>query len=87
MATATREQEGPHQRGPKYHLDIEGKLYEWDRDAITVPELRSLGGLPSDVQVEEIDLTTNVQRTLSENEVVELRPGLGFSKKIKFQRG
>jgi hypothetical protein len=73
--------------GPKYHVDIEGTLYPWDRDTITVPEIRSLGGLPTGTAVEEINLDTNTQRTLAESDVVELKPGLGFSKKIKFGRG
>ena len=73
--------------GPKYTINIEGQDHDWDRDTITVPELRELGGLPSDLPIIEIDLKTNDQRTLAEDEVVTLRPGLGFSKKIKYQRG
>jgi hypothetical protein len=73
--------------GPKYTINIEGQDYEWNQDTITVPELRELGGLPSELPVIEIDLKTNDQRTLADDEVVALRPGLGFSKKIKYQRG
>ena len=76
-----------HSAGPKFHVNIEGIEHDWDHDTITVAQIRALGGLPSNLPVEEIDLQTNVQRTLSENEVVQLRPGLGFAKKIKFQRG
>jgi hypothetical protein len=88
MATTAAGLEHPHAgRGPKYEVNIEGTTYPWDRDHITVPELRTLGNLPGDQAVEEINLATNEQRTLPEGEVVELKPGLGFSKKIKFQRG
>ena len=73
--------------GPKYEIDIEGTKYVWDKDVISVAEIRTLGKLPQDVPVIEIDLKDNTQRTLSEDEVVQLRPGLGFSKKIKYQRG
>lgn len=73
--------------GPKYHVNIEGTSYPWDSETITVPEIRTLGGLPTGTPVERIDLETNTQRTLPEDEVVELKPGLGFSKKIKFGRG
>lgn len=73
--------------GPKYHVNIEGVEHDWDRETITVPELRALGGLPANTPVDEIDLTTNTQRTLREDEMVELRPGLGFAKKTRFQRG
>ena len=73
--------------GPKFHINIEGVAFDWDEDTITVAQIRQLGGLPTNVPVEMIDLDTNVQRTLGEMEVVQVRPGLGFAKKIKFQRG
>lgn len=74
-------------KGPKFRLNIEGTVFDWNEDTITVPQIRILGSVPSNVAVEMIDLETNVQRTLSETEVVDLRPGLGFAKKIRFQRG
>ena len=74
-------------QGPKFHINIEGTVYEWAGDTITVPQIRSLGNLPTDVPVLMIDLMDNSQRELAEDEVVELRPGLGFSKKVKYQRG
>ena len=73
--------------GPKYMLDIEGRKYPWDEDTITVPQIRQLGGLPADQPVIEVDLHAGTERQLAENEVVELRPGLGFSKKVSFKRG
>jgi hypothetical protein len=73
-------------QGPKYTVDIEGTLYPWNEDTITVPQLRDLGNLPSDVPVIEVDKDNN-QRTLGEDEVVQLKPGLGFSKKVKYARG
>ncbi len=73
--------------GPKYLLDIEGGKYPWDEDTITVPQIRQLGGLPADQPVIEVDLHAGTERQLSENEIVELRPGLGFSKKVSFKRG
>lgn len=73
--------------GQKFEVNIEGQLYPWDRDMITVPEIRELGGLPEDVPVIEVDLHDNTERTLTEDEVVELKPGRGFGKKVRFQRG
>jgi hypothetical protein len=73
--------------GPKFHINIEGQTFDWDEDTITAAQVRQLGGLPSSVPVEMIDLETNEQRTLTETEIVTVRPGLGFAKKIKFQRG
>jgi len=79
--------EAAHKAGPKFEINIEGRIYPWDHDTITVPQLRQLANLPPDTAVEEIDLKTNAQRTLAENETVHLKPGLGFAKKIKYARG
>lgn len=73
--------------GPKYFINIEGTNYEWDEDTISVPQLRELGGLPQDLPVIEIDLKTNVERQLAEDEIVEIKPGMGYSKKVSFKRG
>ncbi len=83
-ATEIHESGGPKAR---YAIDIEGTIYSWDEPTIAVPQIRQLGGLPTDVPVLEINLKTNEERTLAEDEVIELKPGLGFSKKIEFRRG
>lgn len=75
-----------HGNGPKYHIDIEGSLYDWDSPTITAADIRRLGNLPQDVPVLVVDKDNN-QRTLGENEVLELKPGMGFSKKVVYQRG
>ena len=72
--------------GPKFHIDIEGTLYDWDQDTITVPQIRELGNLPEDLPVIEVDKDSN-QRTLQEDEIVDLKPGMGFSKKVGYIRG
>lgn len=72
--------------GPKYQVNIEGTLYPWDTDTITVPQIRTLGELPNE-PVQIIDTETNDARTLGESEIVTLKPGMGFAKKVKFQRG
>ncbi len=89
MATSSipRDERGEAAGGPKFHVNIEGKNFDWNEPSITAAQIRELGGLPGNTPVEMIDLETNEQRTLSESETVELRPGLGFAKKIKFQRG
>lgn len=89
METETVHQDGHshHGGGPKYDINIEGRIFPWNEDTITVPQIRKLGGFPAGTPVEMIDLETNDQRTLGESEVVTLRPGLGFAKKIKFKRG
>jgi Multiubiquitin len=72
---------------PKYEIDIEGTRYEWDRDTITVAELRELGGLPAGQEMIEIDLKDNSERVLTEGETIDLKPGKGFAKKVAFKRG
>lgn len=71
----------------KFHIDIEGTIHDWGQETITVPQLRDLGGLPSDTPVVQIDLQDNTERELPEDEVVQLKPGQGFAKKVRFKRG
>ena len=73
-------------QGPKFKIDIEGTLYDWDRDTITTEEIIQLGGWDPSQGAIVIDKDNN-ERTLQPGEVVELRPGLGFSKKVRFKRG
>jgi hypothetical protein len=74
-------------RGPKYTINIEGSAYPWDQDTITVPQLRDLGNLPADTPVIEVDLKTNVEQTLDDTAIVEIRPGQGFGRRVSFKRG
>ena len=73
--------------GKKYFVNTEGTEYPWDKDTISVPDIRGLGGWDSSQPVLEVNLQDNTERTLAEDEVVELKPGHGFSKKVRFQRG
>jgi hypothetical protein len=80
------EKEKEKQAGPKFRIDIEGTLHDWDRDTITTEEIAQLGGWDTSVGVIEIDKDNN-ERTLAPGAVVELKPGQGFAKKVKFKRG
>jgi hypothetical protein len=73
--------------GPKYDINIEGTIYPWAKATIAVPELRELAGIPSDQQMMEVDLKTNEERTLPEDAIIELQPGMGYAKKVRYQRG
>jgi hypothetical protein len=73
-------------QGPKYFVEIEGEEYPWPKETITVPEIRQLGNLPTNLPVIEVDPDNN-ERTLPENEVITLKPGHRFGKKVKFKRG
>jgi hypothetical protein len=72
---------------PKYEINIEGTIHEWARDTITVPELRELGGFGPDQEMIEVELKDNSERSLAEDETIELKPGKGFGKKVGFKRG
>jgi hypothetical protein len=74
-------------KGPKYRINIEGVEHPWDHDTITVPQIRELGGFAASDPVIEVDLKDNTELTLTEDAVVEIKPGKGFGKKVKFQRG
>jgi hypothetical protein len=73
--------------GPKYFVDIEGIDYPWDRSTISVPEIRELGDLDPTQPVIEVNLKDNSERTLAEDEIVEIKPGRGFARKVRFKRG
>lgn len=74
------------QHGPKFFLDIEGDVRPWDKDTITTEEIITIGGWDPSLGAIVIDKDQN-ERTLQPGEVIELKPGMGFSKKIKFKRG
>lgn len=73
-------------RGPKYFLDIEGVIHDWDRDTITTEEIIQLGGWDPSQGAIEID-ENNVEHTLAPGQVIDLKPGHGFSKKVHWKRG
>jgi hypothetical protein len=75
-----------HGQGPKYTLDIEGTLKPWDNDTIKTEQIISLGGWDPSQGAVLIDADNN-ERTLQPSESIEIKPGMGFSKKIRFKRG
>lgn len=70
----------------KFILDIEGEMTPWDNDMITTEEVIELGGWAPSNGAILIDKDNN-ERTLQPGEVIELKPGMGFSKKVHFKRG
>ncbi|MBI4095183.1 MAG: multiubiquitin domain-containing protein [Candidatus Liptonbacteria bacterium] len=75
-----------NKQGPKFFLDIEGELKPWDKGTITTEEVIALGGWDPSLGAILID-KDNVERPLQPGEVIELKPGMGFSKKVHFKRG
>lgn len=76
-----------HETGPKYFVNLEGDEKPWDTETITVPQIRELAGWDTGQAIVEVNLDDNTEVTLAETAVVTLKPGHGFAKKIKFQRG
>ena len=83
QATTTATDTG---QGPKFFLDIEGVKTPWDKDTITTEEIAALGGWDPSLGVILIDKDNN-ERTLQPGETIEIKPGMGFSKKVHFKRG
>ena len=87
MSTAVqedhREADG---HGPKFDLDMEGNLKPWGKDTISTEELITLGGWDASQGAIMIDKDQN-ETTLKPGQVIDLQPGMGFSKKVKFKRG
>ncbi len=73
-------------KGPKYILDIEGREVSWNQDTITTEQIAEVGGWDISQGVIEIDKDNN-ERTLAPGEIIEIKPGHGFSKKHKWKRG
>ena len=70
-----------------FFVNIEGEVCPWEDETITTEEIADKGGWDVSLGVQEIDLRTNETRTLEPGEVVKIRPGMGFAKKLKWQRG
>ena len=81
------QREAADEAGKEFFVNIEGPVYPWDNDTITVPEIRGLAGWDATQQVVEVNLQDNTEQTLPDNAIVTLKPGHGFAKKVKFQRG
>ncbi len=76
-----------HEQGPKYFVNTEAAEHPWDESTISVLQIRELANWDSTQPVVEVNLEDNSEMTLAEDAVVTLKPGHGFAKKIRFQRG
>ncbi len=78
--------EATDRSGPKYFINIEGTEFEWPKETITVPEIRTLGKIPTDQSIVEED-PDGREHTLTENEIVTLKPGHRHGRAPKYKRG
>ena len=88
-AIQEREHQASHPagaEGPKYFVVVEGTEHPWPKDTISFEEIAQLGGWSPTDGVIEVDENNN-ERTLKPGETVQLKPGHGFSKKVRWKRG
>lgn len=65
---------------------IEDQVFPWSGKTITTEQIAELGGWDVSQGVIEVDEDQN-ERTLAPGEVVKLRPGVAYGKKLCFKRG
>ena len=73
-------------RGPKYCVNTEGVEHDWDQATITTEQIAELGGWDPALGVIQVN-HDNTERTLKPGEVVELQPGRGFCRRVRWKRG
>jgi hypothetical protein len=87
---------GTEELGPTFTVMIEGTVHAWDTNTISVPQIRSLGGIPPDRPLLLVELAGGEdygpvsERPLKEDEIhelVQMKPGRGVVKHIEFRRG
>lgn len=67
-------------------LDIEGTQHPWNQPTITATDVARLGGWDVGQGVMLIDAENN-ERQLQPTEAIDLRPGHGFARRIRWRRG
>lgn len=72
--------------GKKFFVNIEGTEYEWNRETITVAEIRTLGNLPANLPVIEEDPDGH-ETTLQEGQTITLKPGHRLGRASRYKRG
>lgn len=82
----TKEHKSHDAEGQKYFVNVEGTEYQWDKETITVPEIRTLGNLPPELPVIE-ELHDGTERTLGDNAIIHLQPGHRYGRASKYKRG
>jgi len=70
----------------KYYANVEGTEYLWDKETITVGEIRALRNLPRGLPIVE-EFPNGTEKTLGEGAIVLLKPGHRYGRAPKFKRG
>lgn len=75
-------------QGPKYEIWIKDTIHSWDKDTISVAEIRQLGGLPADCPISAVDLVAQQEVPLPEDAVHDVpprEPGRPLVKRTQFK--
>ena len=74
---------------PKYEVWVEDTIHSWNKDTISVPEIRELGGMPAECPVLAVDLVEQQEVPLPEDAVHDVPPrdpGRPLVKRTQFKR-
>jgi hypothetical protein len=72
-----------------YEVLIEGKAYPWDKNTISVGDIRELAKMPAGAQVVEENLRDGTERALTEDDVLrpaKLEEGKRPTKRVNFRQ-
>ena len=72
--------------GHKFYVNVEGVEHPWSKETITTAEIRTLGSIPADQSIIE-ENPEGVERTLSEDETIEIKPEHRLGRAPKYRRG
>lgn len=75
-----------HDDHGRFCVNTEGTEHHWDRPEITTEEIARLGGWDAAQGVIEVR-ADNTERTLAPGEIVRLRPGHAFCRRVRWKRG
>jgi hypothetical protein len=75
-----------HHQQQRFCVNTEGTEHPWHQDTITTEEIGRLGGWDPAQGVIEVHVD-NTERTLKPGEVVHLRPGREFCRRVRWKRG
>jgi len=75
-----------HEDQRSYCVNTEGTEHRWERPSISMEQIARLGGWDPAQGVIEVH-ADNTERTLTPGEIVHLRPGHAFCRRVRWKRG
>jgi hypothetical protein len=72
-----------------YEVLIEGKAYPWNKDTLSIRDIRELANMPTGAQVVEENLRDGTERALTEDDVLrpaKLEGGKRPTKRVNFRQ-